>query len=151
MKDERRVVQRPRRPFAGGICDRSTPVWFGRKGSRIGVHVGEQERVCMYDCGIVEMAIRSLPRPLARVDVLIRRHEECKEKRETSLQSRQTAHDGVSMYQMTGVIQSRWNPHVTLTEGVALATRLDRDRWRKTLPQPWTEIDEEFCLRASPR
>jgi hypothetical protein len=47
----------------------------------------EEERVCMYDGGVVEMTIRSLPRPLARVDVLIRRHEEGKEQRQASLES----------------------------------------------------------------
>lgn len=62
------------------------------------MHMGEQERVCVYDCGVVEMTTRFLPRPLARVDVLIRRHEEGEEKRQTSLESRQTAHDGLSMH-----------------------------------------------------
>jgi hypothetical protein len=87
MKDERRVVQRPGRRFAGGISDHDALVWFGRKGSRVGVHMGEQERVCMYDCGIIKMTTRSLPRPLARVDVLIRRHEEGEEKRQASMKS----------------------------------------------------------------
>ena len=87
MKDERRVVQRPGGAFAGGISDRGALVWFGRKGNRIGVHMGEQERMCMYHCGVVEMTIRSLPRPLARVDVLVRRHEEGEEQRQASMKS----------------------------------------------------------------
>jgi len=61
----------------------------------------------MYNCGVVEMTTRSLPYPLAGVNVLIRRHEERKEQRQTSLESRQTAHDGLSMYQVARALQAR--------------------------------------------
>jgi hypothetical protein len=146
MQDQRRIIQPPGCMFLRWLFHAGAIVFLVQNRKYIRMHVGQKERMRVNDGGIIEETFTSAAVALTFVDVLIGRQKEGGEQRETSFESKYTAHVGVSMYQMARAIQQHDHIQTASNRGrltVGLGTRSDCPATKEA----YTRVTRRKCCR----